>query len=65
MDVALWQFSNITPNFASVANAIICINILNFTGTGLVSRDIICIGVLDFFLEKHPHALIHASGSDI
>ena len=34
MDVAFWKFSNNPPNYASVADAIIFIMILNSTFTG-------------------------------
>ena len=52
MDVAFWQFSNSPPNSASVADAITFIIMLHSTCTGKFYDGIVCIGVLDFFLQK-------------
>ena len=65
MDVDFWQFSNNLPNFASVADDMKFIIMLHYTCTGLLSRGIACIGVLNFFLEKNPLDLLRASGSEM
>ena len=62
MDVAFWHFSNNTPNYASVADAITFLVILHYTCTGTFLGGIDCIGVLDFGPSiKYPPSLLHAS----
>ena len=66
MDVALWQFSNNTPNSASVDDAIIFLIMMYSTYIGPLSGGISCIGVLNFGpRKKYPPSLLRASGSDM
>ena len=66
VDVAFWKFSNNSPNFSSVADAIKCFIMLNSTCTGPFSGGIYCIGGSDFGpRKKDPTDLLHASGSNM
>ena len=59
MYVSFYQFSTNPPNYASVADAMTFIIILNYTCTGQFSGGIVCIGVLDFCpRKKNPPALL-------
>ena len=66
MDVTFWQFSNIPLNYASVADTMKFIIMLNSTCTGTFYGRISCICVLNFGpRKKYPHDLIRTSGSDM
>ena len=52
IDVAFWQFSNNPPNSASMADSMAFLIMLHYTCTGPFSRDIACIGVLNFGPKK-------------
>ena len=65
-EVAFSQFSRKPPNYASVADDITFLMMLHYKCTCLFSRDISCIGVLDFGpRKKYPAAMLRASGSDM
>ena len=65
-DVTFWKFSNDPPNSASVPDAMTFIIMLHYTCTRPFTRDIACIGILDFGpRKKYPPSLIRASGSDM
>ena len=57
MDVTFWQFLNNPPNYASVANAMKFLVILNSTRTGPFYRGITGISVLNFGARKNMHLL--------
>ena len=66
MNVYLWKYSNNHPNSASLNDAMKFVIMMHYTCTGLLSRGITCIGVLDFGpSKKYPPALLCASGYDI
>ena len=56
-DVAFWQFSNDLPKYASVADSMKFIIMLQSTCTDTFSGGISCIGVLDFCPRKNIHLL--------
>ena len=63
MAVVLWQFSNNTPNSASVDKAMTFLIMLHYTCTGPFWGGIGFIDVLDFGPNKnYPPALLWASG---
>ena len=51
IDVAFRQFSKNSPNSSYVSDAMTCIIMLHYIGTGPFYRDIDCIGVLDFSIK--------------
>ena len=66
MDVSFWQFSNNSPNYAFVTDAITFLIMLHFTCTSPFWGGIDCISVLDFGpRKKYPPALICASGPEM
>ena len=66
VDVAFWQFSKNSPNYASVSDVMKLLIILHYTCTGTISGGIAFIDVLDFgSRKKYPPALIFTSGSDL
>ena len=68
MDVSFWQFSNNPLNYASVADAMMFIMILNSTCDGLFSGGIVIIGVLLLGFgpsKKYPPDLMRVSGYDM
>ena len=53
MNVAFWQFSNNPPNFASVADVMTFLIIMNYTCAGPFYGGFDCIIVLDFGTRKN------------
>ena len=52
MDVAFWKFSNNIPNYASLADAMMFLMVLNSTCTDPFYGVIGVIGVLDFSVHE-------------
>ena len=66
MDFHFWQFSNNSPNYNYVANAITFLVMLHYTCTGQFFGGIACISVLGFgHNQKCPPDLLRASGYDV
>ena len=66
VDVALWDFSNNPPNYASVADTMTFLIVMHSKCTGPFSRGISCIGVFYFgHRGKCLPALLRASGYDM
>ena len=55
VDVAFWQFSKISPNYASLAYSMTFLVMLHYTCTGPFFGGIAWIGVLDFGTRKNIH----------
>ena len=55
MDIAFWQFSNNSPNYVSMSDAMTFLIIIHFTCTGPVYRGIGFITMFDFGPRKNIH----------